>query len=336
MRYFYLILLVFLFSFSSCRKKNVLIDEPYVLDIPKGFPYPIIPSDNQLTVKRVELGRKLFYDPQLSKDSTISCGSCHLVEQAMADNNVVSIGINGLKGERNVPTLGNIAYHPYLFREGGNPVLERQVFGPIDSPVEMGFNVRGVVDRLSQQLTYQRLAQEAYGRPFDEFVLSRAIASFERILISGNSRYDHWKNGDTMALSLEEKRGKALFFSTRLNCSSCHDGFDFTNYELVNNGSHVNYQDIGLSSLTGLAEDIGKFKVLSLRNVALTAPYMHDGSFTTLNDVLDHYSDGGSSHANQDSRITPLSLSPSEKNDVIAFLNALSDESFINNEEYIE
>lgn len=289
-----------------------------------------IPTENQLTVERVELGRALFYDKRLSRDSSVSCASCHLVSKGMADNNVVGIGIDSLQGIRNVPTLTNIGYHPYLFREGGNPTLEAQVFGPIDSPVEMGFSVREAVDRLKLIPAYEQWAQETYYRPFDEFVLSRAIASFERILVSGDAPYDDWSRGDETAMTESAKRGMVLFFD-QYNCGTCHSGFDFTSYERVNNGSHVTYDDPGLMNLTQNQQDRGKFKVLTLRNVEVTAPYMHDGSFPTLSDVIDNYSAGGSGHANQDPRVAPFTINAQEKSDLIEFLHALTDPSFLNN-----
>jgi len=307
--------------------------ETYDHKIPAGFPAMSIPADNQLTAERVELGRTLFYDKQLSRDSSVSCATCHLVNKGMADNNIKSIGIDNLVGIRNVPTLSNIGYHPYLFREGGNPTLEAQVFGPIDSPEEMGFTVREAVDRLKTQQYYDNMAEITYGRDFDEYVLSRAIASFERILISGDAPYDEWTRGDESAMTASAKRGMVLFFDT-LNCDGCHTGFDFTAYEVVNNGSHVTYDDPGKMNLTMNSQDRGKFKVLTLRNVEVTGPYMHDGSFATLSDVIDNYSAGGSEHPNQDSRITPFSINTQEKSDLIEFLHALTDPIFLSNPEF--
>lgn len=306
---------------------------PYVLSLPTGFPQMPIPIDNQLTTERVDLGRALFYDKRLSRDSSVSCASCHLVSKGMADNNVLSIGIDSLVGKRNVPTLTNIGYHPYLFREGGNPSLEAQVFGPIDAPDEMGFSVREAVDRLKLIPAYEAWAQETYNRSFDEFVLSRAIASFERILVSGDAPYDAWSRGDETAMTDAAKRGMVLFFD-EYNCGTCHSSFDFTSYEVVNNGSHTVYDDPGLMNLTQNPQDRGKFKVLTLRNVEVTGPYMHDGSYTTLSDVIDNYSVGGSDHANQDPRVAPFSINAQEKADLIEFLHSLTDPTFLSNPEF--
>jgi len=308
---------------------------PYNLTIPDGFPPMPIPVDNQLTYERIELGRTLFYDKQLSRDSTISCASCHITNKGMADNNIVAIGIDSLQGIRNVPTLSNIGYHPYLFREGGNTSLESQSFGPIDALEEMGFTVLEAVNRLKTQPYYGQMALETYGRSFDEYVLSRAIASFERILISGNAPYDQWTRGDEAAMTDAAKRGMTLFFDD-LNCDGCHNGFDFTDYGVVNNGSHQVYNDPGQMNLTLNIQDRGKFKVLSLRNVEVTAPYMHDGSYASLSEVIDNYSNGGSGHANQDARITPFTISNQEKTDLIEFLHALTDPTFLSNPEYGE
>jgi len=306
---------------------------PYSLNIPDGFPQMPVPIDNELTEERIELGRALFYDKQLSRDSSVSCASCHLVDKGMADNNVTAIGIHGLVGIRNVPTLTNIGYHPYYFREGGNPSLESQVFGPIDAQNELGFSVREAVDRLKTQPYYASMAEETYGRSFDEYVLTRAIASFERILVSGDSPYDQLIRGDTSAMTDAAQRGMSLFFN-EFNCDGCHNGFDFTSYEIVNNGSHVTYDDPGRMNVTQNPQDRGKFKVLTLRNVEVTGPYMHDGSYASLSDVIDSYSAGGSNHPNQDGRITPFVINAQEKADLIEFMHALTDPTFLNNPEY--
>ncbi len=292
-----------------------------------------IPEDNQLTEDRVALGKQLFYDMRLSRQSDVSCASCHLQERAFADQNILSIGTQERVGFRNVPSLANIGYHPYLFREGGGISLETQVLGPLEAEDEMDFNMVEAVERLSQFPDYQEQAQTAYGRPFSAFVLSRALAAFQRTLISGNSAFDQDQRGE-LALSEAAARGLQLFTSEKTNCQNCHDGFDFSNYAFENNGLYEQYNDTGRSRVTFQDSDIGKFKVPSLRNVALTPPYMHDGSLSDLESVIEHYNTGGKAHVNKSSLIRPLGLSDDEKSDLIEFLKSLSDNCFISNPDF--
>lgn len=322
----------------GCREASISgnspipVDEPFVLALPKGFPMPNIPADNALTKNRVALGKMLFAEKLLSGDSTQSCASCHKGRFGYGDSLAVSPGIKGAMGDRNAPVLFNTAYHPYFFKEGGSPTLEMQVLGPIQNPVEMAADLNEVIRRLNQQKDYKALAKIAYGRDsVDAFVLTRAIAAYERTLISGNSNYDRYVHGnDTTVLSAEEKKGMALFFSSRTRCSECHAGNDFSTYEILNNGSKTDYTtDPGLFRRTGKSGDIGKFKMPSLRNVAFSAPYMHDGSYATLEDVITQYNKGGSGHANQDARIQPLQLTAAEQADLVAFLKSLSDEKLL-------
>ncbi len=329
-------LLILLVSCQPQEENDFLQPEEVSLAIPVGYPQPIVPEENQLTASRVELGRALFYDNMLSLDSTMSCGSCHLLDAGMADHNAVSIGIEGRVGFRNVPTLTNIAYHPYFFTEGGSPSLERQVLGPICNNDEFGFNAAELAIRLKDNTTYQALAEEAYGRPIDLYVLTRALASFERTMISFNSPYDLYeRKEDLNALSPEAQRGRELFFSEKTNCGGCHPGPHLTNFSFENVGLEKAYTDKGRYRVSLKEEDIGKFKVPTLRNIALTAPYMHDGRMETLEEVIEHYDLGGVGHPNQHPFIKPLSLSNSEKGELLAFLHSLTDSSFIQNPDFL-
>ncbi|MEM8896489.1 MAG: cytochrome c peroxidase [Bacteroidota bacterium] len=329
-------LLVLLVSCQSQEDNDFMQPEEVPIVIPTGYPAPIIPEENQLTASRVALGRALFYDNMLSLDSTMSCGSCHLLGAGMADHNKVSIGIEGRKGFRNVPTLTNVAYHPYFFTEGGSPSLERQVLGPICNNDEFGFNAAELAIRLNDNTTYQELAEEAYSRPMDLFVLTRALASFERTMISFNSPYDLYERKENLnAMSAEAIRGRDLFFSERTNCGGCHPGPHLTNFAFENVGLEKEYADKGRYRVSLKEEDMGKFKVPTLRNVALTAPYMHDGSMESLEEVIEHYDEGGVGHANQHPFIKPLALSNSEKGELLAFLLSLTDSSFIQNPEFL-
>jgi cytochrome c peroxidase len=331
---------VFLFLLlAGCRKEEQSPAMPqesdeYILHIPAGFPMPDIPADNTLTKSRVALGRQLFYDPVLSADSTRSCGSCHAASLAFSDSTVVSFGIENRPGTRNSPTLANVAYQKKLLREGGVPTLEMQVLVPIQEHNEFDFNILLVADRLKRMPEYVMLAEKAYGRAPDAFVITRAIAAFERTMLSGDSPYDQFVfQGKANALSVSEKRGLDLFQGERLNCSKCHGGFLFTHQDFTNNGLYEIYPDSGRIRLTGLESDRAVFKVPSLRNIALTAPYMHDGSLPTLESVIDHYQTGGNPHPNKSPLLKPFVLSTQERADLLAFLGSLTDHIFMANPE---
>jgi len=297
----------------------------YYPTLPNNFPAFEMPEANVLTVERVELGKKLFNDNRLSRNETLSCASCHKANLAFSDTINVSAGTMPNRGVRNSPTLFNVAYHPYFFREGGNPNLEFQIQGPINDEEEFNFTFPELVERLKDDKKYENMAQKAYGRALDAFAITRAIAAYERTLISGNSRYDQYMNGNESALSNFEVEGMQLFFSDKLKCATCHSGFNFTNYQILNNGIYEKYEDLGLYRITGKDSDIGKFKTATLRNIALTAPYMFDGSFKTLEEVIDHYNSGGKNHANQNVLIQPLNLSKDEKQALKAFLLSLTE-----------
>ena len=336
--YSWVSIMVLLLVITGCAKEsNPDEDTAYYVDLPTGFPSLPVPADNQLTVKRVELGKMLFFDPALSIDSSIACASCHFQRFAFSDDRAISPGVEDRRGFRNAPPLFNLAYHPYFFKDGGVPTLELQVIAPIQDENEMAHIIPDVVDRLSADKTYQKMAMVAYGREFDPFVLTRAIAAFERTLVSGNSPYDQYVHqGQSSALSASELRGMELFNSDRLSCSTCHSGFNFTDYAFMNNGLYNSYPtDSGRMRVTLDPSDKAKFKTQSLRNVGITAPYMHDGSLPTLEAVIDHYNSGGSSYPTKDTRIKPLNLTQQEKNDLIAFLNALTDQTFITDPEFL-
>lgn len=327
---------VFLVVLAGCEKDPPLsADSPYHLNLPAGFSMPPIPADNALTVKRVELGKLLFFDKALSVDSTVSCASCHHQQFAFTDNKALSIGVNNAVGFRNSPSLGNIAYHPYFFKDGGVPTLEQQVLAPIEDENEMAFSVPGVVERMKTNPEYVELARIAYDREPDAFVLTRALAAYQRTLITGNSRFDkYYYQNEVNALSESEKKGFQLFTSERTNCSACHSGFDFTDYSFRNIGLYEMYADTGRKRITQLDEDYGKFKVPSLRNVELTAPYMHDGSVATLDEALEHFNTGGKANQYKDALVQPLNLTANEKQDLLKFLTSLTDAEFIQNPEF--
>jgi cytochrome c peroxidase len=324
-----------LFIFSCSKNSSLEIeDTPYVIQYPQGFPAMTLPAGKELTVFRVQLGRQLFFDKRLSRDSSVSCGSCHSQQHAFADFNALSKGVNNAVGFRNSPTLANLGYHPYLFRDGGATTLETQILAPIEDEREMNFSIPEAVARMKKIKGYNELAQKAYQRDFDVYVLTRAIAAFERTLISGNSRYDQYKNGKTSVLNASEKRGMDLFFSNKTQCSQCHSGFDFTDYDFKNIGLFETYADSGRERITLIPADKGKFKTPTLRNIAVTAPYMHDGCLNTLEEVIEHFNLGGKNHPNKDDLIKPLNLTQQEKTDLVNFMKSLTDETFLNNQAF--
>ncbi|MCC7245333.1 MAG: cytochrome-c peroxidase [Saprospiraceae bacterium] len=319
----------------ACQKEQQPItpaESAPLLVVPKGFPAPVFPADNELTPARFALGKRLFYEVAMSRDSSISCASCHAPHLAFSDSVTFSPGVGGAAGKRNAPTLANVGYHPYYTREGGVPTLEMQILVPIQEHNEFNFNILEIASRLKSDSVYVKMSREAYGRDPDFYIITRGIACFERTLISGESRYDKFVfSGKNDALTAAEQRGMNLFFSERTNCSTCHSGFNFSNYAFENNGLYENYPDSGRFRLTEDSSDIARFKVPTLRNVALTAPFMHDGSLPNLEKVIEHYNSGGKGHPHRSPLVRPLGLTASERADLLAFLESLTDTRFVSN-----
>ena len=327
------LLYIFLISLTvyACKKDDDVpaIDpdaQVFTLQVPRGFPYPSVPADNRPTNYRVRLGKQLFTDPILSRDSTISCASCHKENMKFTDGLPFSEGIAGRHAARNSPSILNIAYQPYLFWDGGNPTVEQQVLGPIGNPNEMDFDANLVVERLKRNPDYVFKFMQAYGKEPSVYTLTRAIANYERTLFTGTSKYDRYMyDHDSTALNASEKNGMTLFFNEIGDCFHCHVDYNFTDYSFQNNGLYVNYPDSGRARITLKASDVGKFKVPTLRNVELTAPYMHDGSMATLEQVIDHYASGGQAHPNKSNVVRPRPLTAQDKTDLVNFLKALTD-----------
>lgn len=329
--------IITIFCFISCEKDAVKIpvDPLAISEIPVGFDEIVYPQGNAYTPERWALGKKLFYDPIMSADGSTSCASCHEQSLGFADNVAFSLGSADAIGTRNAPSLANVAYHPYYTREGGIPTLEMQILVPIQEHNEFNNNIVLIADTLSQIKEYVDMAADAYDQEPNAFVITRALANFERTLISGQSEYDLENNyGHIGTMSEAAIRGQALFNSDRTQCSSCHGGFNFTSYAFKNNGLYLEYPDNGRARLTNKDEDIALFKVPSLRNVAVSPPYMHDGSIATLDAVIEHYNLGGESHFNKSEKIKPLNLTAVEKADMKAFLMSLTDHHFLNNKNY--
>lgn len=332
---------------GSCVYENG--PTPYELDIPMQFrqllPAPMLPAGNPLTVEGVALGRKLFFDPILSADGTQACASCHMPASGFTENNALSVGIDGIFGTRNSMAIFNAAwnFNNTFFWDGRSAGLEGQAFEPVVNPIEMHHTWPGAVAALQADGEYQDLFEAAFGtRTIDSMLVVRAIAQFERTLISGNSRFDKYLR-EEINLTPAEFRGLEVFLSEDGgDCFHCHGNPAnplWTDNDFHNNGLDSIFTDIGLAAVTGNDFDIGKFKTPSLRNLSYTAPYMHDGRFETIDEVLEHYS--------TQVKVTPttdplmqfsfqggVQMTEEEKSDLKAFLLALDDEDFINNPDF--
>ncbi len=336
--------------FAGLTVDQTVID----LNLPQGFPRPQIPNDNPLTTTKVALGKRLFFEKALSIDSTISCNSCHFQENAFADPRQFSLGVGGAQGaepsqRRNAPPLFNLAWHKNLFWDGSvedpderHDHLERQIRVPIEAPQEMNSELALVVDRLNADTSYRNHFYRAFGdTSVSSWRVQQAIASFERAIISGGSKYDQFvaSDFDSAVLTPSEYRGYQLYFaetgSRHAECFHCHGGYNFDDPEgnLRQNGVFDDYDDFGRYLVTGRSADYGKFKVPSLRNIEYTAPYMHDGSIQTLEEVLDRYVAAPDKVGlpNRDPLIDNIILTEDDKDDVIAFLKTLSDPEFLTN-----
>lgn len=343
----------FLFLLMSCSSKeeieNVYTPVQVSLKIPEIFQQkliaPIVPTNNPLTEEGVALGKKLFFDPILSKDNTQSCASCHNPKKAFTDNTRFSEGVDGKLGTRNSMPLFNLAWNfdERFMWDGKEFSIEHQAFSPVRNPIEMHSNWKNVTEKLQEHAEYPTLFQQAFGTSkIDSTLVTKAIAQFERTLISGNSKFDQYLLGKT-ELTPEELNGFNVFMDeARGDCFHCHGSDNnplWTDNQFHNNGLDETFNDLGLGAVTGDPNDNGKFKSPSLRNLAFTAPYMHDGRFTTLDEVINHYSEG----LKQSLTIDPLmkkvnqggvQLSDKDKADLKTFLLSLSDNNFINNPDF--
>jgi cytochrome c peroxidase len=336
-------------------------------DLPEGFPRPKVPADNLMSAVKIELGRHLFYDKRLSENETQACATCHEQEKGFTDGRVLGLGSTGEDHPRNAMGLTNVAYlATYGWANSMLHELEAQAVVPMfgDMPVELGLRGKEelLLSRLRAEPKYQDLFPRAFPEAADPFSVTsvvRAISTFERTLISGSSPYDRFVAGDTTALSASADRGRMLFNSERLECFHCHNGFNFQdsvnhacktsleirfhNTGLYNVGGTGAYPapNTGIHETSGRASDMGRFRAPTLRNIAVTAPYMHDGSIATLEEVLDHYgaggrtiSDGpnagvGSDNPFKSALLIGFELTAEEKADVIAFLESLTDQAFL-------
>lgn len=347
-------------------------ERPFNWQLPAGYPVPIVPADNPMSAAKVELGRWLFYDVRLSLNQTMACSSCHLQQLAFTDGKSRAIGATGELHPRGSMTLVNSGYASRL--TWANSLLDRledQALTPLlgDNPVEMGMGGREaeVGELLANEVHYRALTRSAFPgdeNPYSILNAVRAISAFTRSIVSFDSPYDRYLAGDANAISANAQRGMDLFFSEKFECFHCHGGFNFTDstthastaiasvgfhnnglYNIDGNGAYPP-DNPGLFDMTGKVRDMGRFKAPTLRNITLTAPYMHDGSIATLPEVLEHYARGGrlieSGPYRGDGRLSPyksefvvgFEMSAREKEDLLAFLAALTDESVINAERW--
>ena len=283
-----------------------------------------VPPENQSSQQRVALGRKLFFDPLLSQDRSMACASCHRPDHGFATPQPRAVGIKNRLGTRNAPTVLNRAYGKSFFWDGRAASLEAQALKPIENRLELGSSVATVVERLQADQEYRDQFQAAYPGGVTAANLARALASFERVLVSGDSLVDRFQAGAASSLSTSQKQGLWLFES-RARCWKCHAGSNYTNESFHNTGVSWAKEpvDLGRYQVTKQEADRGRFKTPTLRDVARTAPYMHDGSIRTLAEVVAFYNRGGGKNPHLDGRIEPLGLSKEEEQFLVDFLKAL-------------
>lgn len=317
-------ILFFAYSFSTKDPDTLLQEEPEKLEIPLGLPPMPWPADNSYSKKKAELGRLLYFDKRLSADGTVSCATCHAISGAYTDNLPVSEGIHDNKGTRNAPTVINSGYSSLLFWDGRAKSLEEQCLGPISNPKEMSATGdahkahRECFERIKMIQGYHPLFKEVFGT--DDFTLNdalKAIATFERTVLSGNSRYDR------RILTPEELNGLKVFKAK--GCANCHYGPNFSDDQFHNIGVGMDAPnpDLGRFLITHNEDDYGAFKTPILREVSKTYPYMHDGSLKTLEEVVDFYDKGGIKNKGLHPTMRKLNMTDKEKKDLVSFMKAL-------------
>lgn len=325
MRFLLSAITVCLFLFSCKKKEDIVPVDSWGFQKPSYFPEPVYKfENNEQTRLRFELGRDLFYDPVLSLDNTISCASCHSQTHAFADHNgALSAGVGGTLGTRNSPSIANLAWYPSFMWDGGVNHIEVFSVAPITNPLEMKETVSNVVAKLNANAAYKSKFKAAYG--IDEITdqkMLQALTQYMAMVISKDSKYDQYRQGK-VTLTPDESAGLSLF---QAKCASCHTEPLFTDFSFRNNGIDSVFTDLGRGLITQNPADNGKFKVPSLRNVELTYPYMHDGRFFTLDQVMNHYSSGIRQSPTLDPSLsTGIPLTATEKQQIIKFLKTLTD-----------
>jgi len=290
-----------------------------------ALPPQPVPADNPITDAKVRLGAQLYFDTRLSADRTVSCATCHRPKEGWANHGTTDTGIRGQVGGRNSGTILNAGYMHFQFWDGRAATLEEQALGPIQNPIEMGETLESVVQKLNAIPGYHEQFEAVFGTAVSAATLAKAIAAFERTVVSGPSPYDRFLEGERDALSRAAQRGLDLFRG-KGHCLGCHSGPTFADQRYHNLGVGMDKPnpDLGREKISTLLSDRGRFKTPTLRNIALTAPYLHDGSEATLLAVVEFYNRGGVPNANLDPLMVPLALSEGEKSDLVAFMEALS------------
>lgn len=302
------------------------------MTLPPGLPADkyLVPSDNPMSKEKIELGRLLYFDKRLSIDDTLACSDCHSPQHGFTDNKPVSSGVGGTLGGRSAPTVINRAFTTTQMWDGRKASLEDQATGPLTNPVEMKqSNNDAVVKKLAAIKGYADKFKKVFGRDVNIEDYSRAVAAFERTVVSGNSKYDRYMAGDKKALMESERRGLELF-EGKAKCASCHNGFNFSDEGFHNIGVGMTAQkpDAGRSAISKDNADYGAFRTPTLRDISSTAPYMHDGSEKTLEDVVNFYDKGGNPNSNLSPLVEKLGLTKSEKKELVSFLKALDGEGW--------
>lgn len=305
-------------------------ESPHEFVIPKSLGKLKYPEDNLSDPRKIALGKQLYFDPRLSADSTVSCATCHNPKHGWSDARATSEGVGGKLGGRNAPTIINSAFSRFQFWDGRAATLEEQALGPIANPIEMNMPVGDAVKRLNEIEGYKTQFKEIFGTEVTEANLAKAIAAYERTIVSGDAPYDRYKAGDKTALSESAQRGMELFFG-KANCSACHSGPNFSDFAFHNIGIGMDKAepDKGRVVISKLGGDTGAFKTPTLREVARSGPYMHDGSLKSLEEVVEHYDKGGIANQYLDEEIFELNLTDQEKADLITFMKeGLSSENY--------
>jgi cytochrome c peroxidase len=328
-------------SFLSCGESEIEVDESFVFVQPSNFPNPTYTFDNNpVTKEGFELGRRLFFDPLLSKDGSVSCNNCHIQAVAFADSqqHPLSVGLDDKLGTRNAPSLANLAFMNEYFWDGGVTHLDFVPINAIEADFEMGETLGNVVRKLNSDKVYPELFKKVFD--IDKITspyMLQALSQYMVMMVSANSRYDKYIRGEGEKLAESELKGLEVF-STK--CASCHSGELFSDFSYRNNGLNTIHTDLGRGRISEIAADEGKFRVPSLRNVGLTAPYMHNAEFASLEEVLDHYSAGMVESPNLDEIFIKngaigISLTEDEKTQIISFLHTLADREFVSNNKFM-
>lgn len=306
------------FGFAICSLHTVGANETVP---PKGLPPVVIPADNPMTDAKIELGKQLYFDKRLSKDNSISCASCHDPAKGWSNGEATALGFGGARGGRSAPTVLNTAYQKFQFWDGRAGSLEEQALGPIQNPIEMNLSLEELESRLNQIDGYKKQFEAVFGSAPKAADVAKAIAAFERTVLSGDAAYDRFKAGDANALSAEAQQGMKLFFG-KANCSACHTGANFTDNAFHNIGVGMDKPEVdkGREELSKLKGDRGSFKTPTLRDIARSAPYMHNGQLASLEEVVDYYDKGGTPNDFLDEELYVLKLTPAEKKALVTFL----------------